>query len=107
MLSSRNQTTICVLGGLLSTYHLSNHDPLYLEKKAELADRILPVFDTPSGLPLPVINLVTMEPSHTDDFSGLVSVAEAGTLQLELRYLSHLTGNDVYWRKVEKVGLVQ
>ncbi|EDR15965.1 glycoside hydrolase family 47 protein, partial [Laccaria bicolor S238N-H82] len=97
------ETTIRVLGGLLSAYHLSNHDPLYLEKAVELADRILPVFDTPSGLPLPVINLATMEPSHMDDFPGLVSVAEAGTLQLEFRYLSHLTGNDVYWRKVEKV----
>ena len=44
-----------------------------------------------------------MEPSHTDDLPGLVSVAEAGTLQLEFKYLSYLTGNDVYWRNVEKV----
>ena len=51
-----------------------------------------------------VINLAAMEPIHTGNFPGLVSVAEAGTLQLELRYLSHLTGNDVYWRKVEKAG---
>ena len=104
ILSTRNQTTIRVLGGLLSAYYLSNHDPLYLEKVVELADRILPVFDTPSGVPLPVINLATMEPSHTGDFPDLVSVAEAGTLQLESRYSSHLTGNDVYWRKIEKVG---
>ncbi|KIK02208.1 glycoside hydrolase family 47 protein [Laccaria amethystina LaAM-08-1] len=99
------ETTILVLGGLVSTYHLSNYDPLYLEKAVELADRILPVFDTSSGLPLPVINLATMEPGHTDDFPDLVSVAEAGTLQLEFRYLSHSTGNDVYWRKVEKTRL--
>ena len=46
MLSSRNQTTIRVLGGLLSAYHLSNHDPLYLKKAVEEADKILPVFDT-------------------------------------------------------------
>lgn len=31
------------------------------------------------------------------------SVAEAGTLQLEFKYLSHLTGDYVYWDKVEKV----
>ena len=104
MLSSHNHTAIRILGGLLSTYHLSKHDSLYLEKAVELADRILPVFDTPSGLPLPVINLATMEPHYTDDFLGLVSVAEAGNLQLEFRYSSHLMVNDVYWHKIEKVG---
>ena len=33
----------------------------------------------------------------------MASLAEAGTLQLEFKYLSHLTGNPVYWDKVEKV----
>ena len=32
-----------------------------------------------------------------------VSTAEATTLQLEFRYLSALTDDDVYWRKAEKV----
>ena len=31
------------------------------------------------------------------------SVAEAGTLQLEFKYLSQITGNPIYWDKVEKV----
>ncbi|KAF8972475.1 glycoside hydrolase [Flammula alnicola] len=48
------QTTIRVLGGLLMAYHPSNEDPI-LEKATELADRMLPVFDTPSGLPLSMI----------------------------------------------------
>lgn len=43
------QTTIRVLGGLLAAYHLSNNDKLYLEKAVDLADRILPIFDTVSG----------------------------------------------------------
>jgi mannosyl-oligosaccharide alpha-1,2-mannosidase len=30
-------------------------------------------------------------------------MAEAGTLQLEMKYLSYLTGNETYWRKAEKV----
>lgn len=34
---------------------------------------------------------------------GLVSTAEATTLQLEYRYLSHITGDPVYWDSVEKV----
>lgn len=37
--------------------------------------------------------------------AGLVSTAEAATLQLEFRYLSHVTENPIYWDKVEQVGL--
>jgi len=40
------------------------------------------------------------------DNNGLVSTAEAATLQLEFRYLSHLTGEDTYWEKVEEVMAV-
>lgn len=35
-----------MLGGLLSAYHLSDNDPVFLEKAVDLADRLLPVFDT-------------------------------------------------------------
>ncbi|KAF8167279.1 glycoside hydrolase family 47 protein [Crassisporium funariophilum] len=97
------ETTIRVLGGLLSAYHLSGEDSLYLEKATGLANRMLPAFDTLSGLPLPVINLAERKGLQTTDFPGLTSVAEVATLQLEFRYLSHLTGNDEYWHAVEKV----
>ncbi|KAF9561604.1 glycoside hydrolase family 47 protein [Agrocybe pediades] len=97
------ETTIRVLGGLLSAYHLSDGDALYLEKAVDLADRIMPAFDTPSGLPLPVINLARRRGHHTKDFPGLTSIAEVATLQLEFRYLSQVTGNDDYWRAAERV----
>jgi len=64
---------------------------------------MLPVFETNVGLPLPVINLGQRKGYHTKDFPGLSSIAEVGTLQLEFKYLSHLTGNDEYWRAVERV----
>ena len=92
-----------MLGGLLSAYHLSGGDSLYLEKATELADRMLHAFDTPSGLPLPVINLALRKGLYTTNFPGLSSIAEVATLQLEFRYLSHLTDDDKYWRAVEKV----
>ncbi|KAG6856830.1 hypothetical protein H0H87_000307 [Tephrocybe sp. NHM501043] len=97
------ETTIRALGGLLSAYHLSSRDPLYLEKATELADRILPVFDTHSGLPDPMINLGKRHGVPNDDFSSLVSTAEVATIQIEFKYLSHLTKDDVYWRRVENV----
>ena len=37
------KTTIRVLGGLLSAYHFSDDDPLYLDKAIEFAERIMPV----------------------------------------------------------------
>lgn len=97
------QVTIRVLGGLLSAYHFSSEDPIYLERAIELADRILPVFDTPSGLPRTMINLGRRQGSDDPDAAGLVSTAEASTLQLEFRYLSYLTDNDEYWDRAEGV----
>ncbi|KAF9449311.1 glycoside hydrolase family 47 protein [Macrolepiota fuliginosa MF-IS2] len=96
------ETTIRVLGGLLSIFHLTK-DNLYLEKATDLADRMLPIFDTPSGLPLSMANLGLQKGVDDPYRAGLVSTAEATTLQLEFRYLSHVTGNDIYWDKVEKV----
>ncbi|KAJ7366889.1 glycoside hydrolase [Mycena albidolilacea] len=97
------ETTIRVLGGLLSAYHLSGNDSLYLEKAIELADRIIPAFNTPSGLPLTNINLGLREGAIDPGWPEFVSSAEVATLQLELRYLSLLSGNSIYWEKGESV----
>jgi endoplasmic reticulum Man9GlcNAc2 1,2-alpha-mannosidase len=102
--SERLQTTIRVLGGLLSTYHHSGGDSLFLNRARELADRMLPVFDTPSGLPYPMVNLQRRVGLWAEENSVLVSTAEASTLQLEFRYLSELTDDDIYWKKAERVG---
>ena len=113
------ETTIRMLGGLLSAHYLSTTFPdmapladddtgapgedLYLEKAADLADRILGAFDSESGIPYASINLKTLKgvPSHVDD--GASSTAEAATLQLELKYLAFLTGEKNYWDRAEKV----
>ncbi|KAF7295445.1 alpha-1,2-Mannosidase [Mycena indigotica] len=92
------ETTIRVLGGLLSAYHLSS-DKMYLNYATDLADRLLPSFNTPSGLPHSSTNL-QLRVGIPD---GSVSTAEATTLQLEFRYLAEQTGNKEYWYKVEKV----
>ncbi|KAG8987152.1 mannosyl-oligosaccharide alpha-1,2-mannosidase [Tulasnella sp. JGI-2019a] len=105
------ETTIRILGGLLSAHHLHTlhyADPttrgwsVYLDKAIDLADRMLPSFDTPSGLPLSNTDLSKRMGRGDSDNNGWCSTAEVTTLQLEFKYLSHLTGNDVYWRKVER-----
>lgn len=113
------ETTIRMLGGLLSAHYLSTEYPhlaalteddegaagedLYLEKSRDLADRLIGAFDSPSGIPFASLNLKTNKgvPSHDD--GGASSTAEAATLQLELKYLTKLTGETEYWEKAEKV----
>ncbi|PBK72496.1 glycoside hydrolase [Armillaria solidipes] len=96
------ETTIRVLGGLLSAYHLSG-DALYLEKAVDLADRILPAFDTPTGLPLPMVNLAKRVGVRDQWAPDQISTAEAATLQLEFKDLAQLTKKNIYWSKVENV----
>lgn len=113
------ETTIRMLGGLLSAHYLSNEFPnmaplvdddegkagedLYLEKAKDLADRIIGAFESPSGIPFASVNLKTSTglPSHED--GGASSTAEAATLQLEFKYLAKLTGEAFYWKAAEKV----
>ena len=80
------------LGGLLGAYTLTK-DSVYLTKAQELADRLLPAFDTPSG----------MSAAEFDMFTNLAPankrhpcLAEVGSLQLEFSYLSILTKNPRY-----------
>ncbi|OKL61744.1 hypothetical protein UA08_02819 [Talaromyces atroroseus] len=113
------ETTIRMLGGLLSAHYLSTTYPdlapisdddvgapgedLYIEKATDLADRLLGAFESPSGVPYASINLNTSEgiPSHAD--GGASSTAEATTVQLEFKYLAKLTGEAEYWQIVEHV----
>lgn len=90
-----------MLGGLLSAYALSGKDEVYLRRAQELADRLLPAFNTPHGLPVPNVNFHS-EPNPNWGAEP-VSTAEAATLQLEFKYLTHITGRDIYWKTSEKV----
>ena len=63
----------------------------------------MPVFNSSSGLPLAMVNLHLRKGIDDPDNPGLVSTAEAATIQLEFRYLSFLTDNDQYWEAVELV----
>ncbi|KAF4605034.1 mannosyl-oligosaccharide alpha-1,2-mannosidase [Pleurotus pulmonarius] len=96
------ETTIRVLGGLLSAYHLSQ-DSLFLERADDLGSRLLTAFSTSSGLPLPMADLGRRVGVPDQWSAWQVSTAEAATLQLEFRYLAELTGNQDYWYKAEKV----
>lgn len=105
------ETTIRMLGGLLSTYHLldskkvdNNNKSIFLNKAIDLAERLIPVFNQSiTGIPYSSVNLHTGQAIKNHADAGASSTAEFTTLQLEFKYLSILTQNDKYWKLVESV----
>lgn len=60
-----------VIGGLLSAYDLSD-DKVFLEKARDIADRLLPAWNTPSGIPYNIINLRYGD-AHNPRWTGVSS----------------------------------
>jgi mannosidase alpha-like ER degradation enhancer 2 len=90
------EITIRLLGGLLSAHELSG-DPRLLALAQDLGNRLLPAFNSPTGLPYAFVNL------RTGKVRGAQSnPAETGTLLLELGTLSQRTGNPVYYEKAKR-----
>ncbi|KAL6560045.1 mannosyl-oligosaccharide alpha-1,2-mannosidase [Orobanche gracilis] len=98
------ETTIRVVGGLLSTYDLSG-DSIFLEKAKDIADRLLPAWNTPSGIPYNIINLAHGNPHNPGWTGGDSILADSATEQLEFIALSQRTGDPKYQQKVENVIL--
>ena len=90
------EITIRILGGLLSSYQIAG-DKRLLNLADDLGTRLLPVFDSPTGLPYKFVNL------KTGKTKGEVSnPAETGTLMIEFGTLSKLTGKPIYYEKAKR-----
>ncbi|WCJ23917.1 Alpha-mannosidase I MNS4 [Euphorbia peplus] len=97
------ETTIRVLGGLLSAHLLASdyatgmripsYENQLLILAEDLAQRILPAFDTPTGIPFGSVNLLHGVDAHE---SKITSTAGGGTLTLEFGVLSRLTNNPIF-----------
>ena len=93
---SHFEVTIRLLGGLLSGYQMTGDERL-LTLADDLGTRMLPAFDSPTGIPWPKINLRTGKVGGTQS-----NPAEAGTLLLEYGTLARLTGKQVYYDKAKR-----
>ncbi|KAJ2863312.1 hypothetical protein GGI22_001986 [Coemansia erecta] len=93
------EMTIRALGGLLGAYELDN-DPMLLQKAQEVGDTLAIAFETPSGLPTSLIDLNARKAVNT----GRLCIVEGGTVQLEFKKLSQLTGDDKYRKLAEKAS---
>ncbi|TEB32929.1 seven-hairpin glycosidase [Coprinellus micaceus] len=86
------ETTIRYLGGMLSTYELTNEEyPELLGQSVKLADKLAYGWVGSNNIPYGWLNFTNNEPQVT-----VTNIAEAGTLTLEWEVLSKFTGNKTY-----------
>ncbi|KAJ1488278.1 glycoside hydrolase, partial [Baffinella frigidus] len=128
------ETNIRALGGLLAAHFLAEVIIIYYHKHhllltcalipwytdqliplaKDLADRLLPAFDTKTGVPYGTVNLRRGVPKGE---TVITSAAGGGTVMLEFTVLSRLLGDDRYeaaarratvalWTRKSKLGLV-
>ncbi|KEH42783.1 putative glycoside hydrolase family 47 [Medicago truncatula] len=118
------ETTIRVLGGLISAHQIASdyatgmrvpsYDNQLLNLAEDLARRLLPAFDTPTGIPFGSVNLLHGVDKHE---SKITSTAGGGTLTLEFGVLSRLTNDPIFeqvtknavlaiWARRSKLNLV-
>ena len=71
------------------------YDGFLLELAQDIGDRLLPAFQTRTGIPYGTINLLSGIPEGE---TTIASLAGGGTLSLEMELLSRLTGNPEYGR---------
>ncbi|XP_017029049.1 ER degradation-enhancing alpha-mannosidase-like protein 2 [Drosophila kikkawai] len=98
------ETNIRIVGGLLSAHLLSKRAGLDLEQgwpcqgpllrmAEDVARRLLPAFDTNTGMPYGTVNLRYGVPKGE---TSVTCTAGVGTFLIEFGTLSRLTGNSIY-----------
>jgi mannosidase alpha-like ER degradation enhancer 2 len=92
------EVSIRFLGGLISSYELDG-DPRFLDLARDLGKRLLPAFNSPTGMPYRFVNLQT---GKTRD--PLSNPAEIGTYLLEFGKLTQYTGDSVYYKTAKKAS---
>lgn len=118
------EVNIRIIGGLLSSHllisdpkspvALSGYDGKLLDMAYDLGKRLLPAFQTNTGIPYARVNLVDGIPEKEINST---CTAAAGSLIIEFGILSRLTGNPIFensarrafmeiWRRRSKVDLV-
>src|SRR5258707_1776972 len=90
------EITIRLLGGLLSGYQLTG-DKRLLHLAEDLGTRLLPVFESPTGLPYRYVNLKTGKVR-----GSVTNPAEAGTLLIEFGTLSKITHKPIFYDKAKR-----
>ncbi|XP_049291726.1 mannosyl-oligosaccharide alpha-1,2-mannosidase IA isoform X2 [Anopheles funestus] len=100
------ETNIRFIGGFLTCYAFTG-DRLFLEKARYVADKLLPAFQTPTGIPYALVNVHNGVSKNYGWASGGSSIlSEFGTLHMEFAYLSDISGDSVYRERVQTIRAV-
>jgi len=95
------EITIRLLGGLLSVHQMTG-EPRFLALAEDLGKRLLPAFDTPTGMPYMFVNLRTGRTSGPEQNRAESNPAEIGTLILEFGTLAKLTNRPEFFDKAKR-----
>ncbi len=90
------EIVIRLLGGLLSAHQMDG-DAKFLALAEDLGTRLLPIFNSPTGMPYRFVNLKTGAVRDS-----INNPAEIGTLMLEFGTLAKLTGNSEFYRRAKR-----
>uniref|UniRef100_A0AAY4DP91 alpha-1,2-Mannosidase n=1 Tax=Denticeps clupeoides TaxID=299321 RepID=A0AAY4DP91_9TELE len=97
------EVNIRFIGGLLAAYYLSGQE-VFKVKAVQLAEKLLPAFNTPTGIPWAMVNLKSGVGRNWGWASAGSSIlAEFGTLHMEFVHLTYLSGNPAYYEKVRHI----
>ncbi|MBK8608527.1 MAG: glycoside hydrolase family 47 protein [Chitinophagaceae bacterium] len=94
------EITIRLLAGLITAYELDGNKK-FRDLAVDLANRLLPAFNSPTGMPYRYVHLQT---GKTRD--GINNPAEIGTLMMEFGKLSKITGNNTYYNAAKKAMML-
>lgn len=97
------EVNIRILGGLLAIYDDSKN-PKVLKKAIDFGDRILPAFDSPTGIPYHSVNLATGATSGNkgEGQGNVVNVAQAATYLVEFGILSYYAKDPRYYQAAKR-----
>ncbi len=93
------EVNIRILGGLLAMYQFTEN-PKILEKAEDFGKRMLPAFNSKTGIPHYWVNLKTGAVK-----GDTVNAAEGGTYLIEMGVLSAFTKNPIYYEKAKSATL--
>ncbi|MFT7268544.1 MAG: hypothetical protein ACI905_000750 [Roseivirga sp.] len=97
------EVNIRILGGLLAIYD-HNKNPKILEKAIDFGNRLLPAFNSSTGIPYHSVNLKTGATSgnNGEGEGNVVNTAQAATYLLEFGILSYYAQDPKYYQAAKK-----
>ncbi|OTF77171.1 hypothetical protein BLA29_008116, partial [Euroglyphus maynei] len=98
------ETIIRYVGGLLTCFALTG-DPMFLYKSREIAQALLPAYNTATGIPNGLIIPKTGKSYHHKWANGAI-LSEFGSHHLEYTYLSDMTGDRRFRDRVQRIRAV-